>query len=129
MSIEETLKKLILDRYGSIREFTQKINIPYSTFDTILRRGIQNATVHNVILICNALHISADELADGRITPTNINLDIETRDISADYQRLIAYIKNTSDILFDGEPAKKETLDAMLISLETGLSIAKKIQK
>ena len=38
MSVESKLKELILKRYNSIREFTQEIDIPYSTIDSILRR-------------------------------------------------------------------------------------------
>ena len=67
MSIEEKLKNLILSRYKSIREFTQRADIPYSTFSTIINRGIDNSSVTNVIKICKTLGISADALADGHI--------------------------------------------------------------
>ena len=70
MNIEDRLKSLILERYGSVREFTMSINMPYSTFDTILKRGIQNATVSNIIKICEALNISADSLLTRTISPT-----------------------------------------------------------
>ena len=70
MTIEEQLKTYILNRYSSLREFTQIINLPYSTMTTILKRGLANATVQNINKICKELHISADELAAGRITPT-----------------------------------------------------------
>lgn len=69
MTIEEKLKDLILSKYRSIREFTQVIQMPYSTFDAILKRGIDNSSVTNVIKICKELSISADALADGQIIP------------------------------------------------------------
>lgn len=66
-TIEESLKDLILNRYKSIREFTCEIDMPYSTMDTILKRGLNRASIGNVIKICHALDISTDELANGRI--------------------------------------------------------------
>ncbi len=69
MTIEERLKDYILSRYNSVREFTIHADIPYTTLDSIFKRGIGNSSVNNVIKICRALNISADELADGNITP------------------------------------------------------------
>lgn len=69
MSIEEQLKQYILDRYKSVREFTIAIDIPYTTLDTLFKKGVQRSSVSNVVKICRALHISADALADGRIVP------------------------------------------------------------
>ena len=40
---EDLLKEVILDKYKSIREFTQEIGMPYSTVDTILKRGIRKS--------------------------------------------------------------------------------------
>lgn len=67
MTIEEKLKDFILTKYKSIREFTQSIDMAYSTCATILSRGVENSSVTNIIKICKALGISADALADGRI--------------------------------------------------------------
>lgn len=67
MTIEEKLKDHILTRYKSVREFTIEANIPYTTLDSIFKRGIGNSSVSNVIKICRALNISADKLADGII--------------------------------------------------------------
>lgn len=69
MTTEEKLKDLILSRYKSIREFTLEIDFPYTTLDSIFKRGINNSSVSNVIKICKALHISADALAKGEIVP------------------------------------------------------------
>ncbi len=67
-TIENELKKLILVRFKSMREFSNFIAMPYSTLATIFKRGVGNASITNIIRICDALSISADELADGRIT-------------------------------------------------------------
>ena len=64
--LEEKLKKIIIEKYGSVRQFALKINIPYTTVDTILKRGIDNSNVRNVIKMCNELKISADKLANDK---------------------------------------------------------------
>lgn len=64
---EELLKDLILSKYKSIREFTTSIDMPYSTFDSILKRGISNSNIANILKICSALNIDAEMLASGKI--------------------------------------------------------------
>lgn len=83
MTIEEKLKNLILTKYRSIREFTQIIDMPYSTFSTIISRGIDNSSVTNIIRICKALGISADALADGRIA--HVSADHKDDEIDIDH--------------------------------------------
>lgn len=69
LTTEENLKAYILSKYKSVREFTQTIGIPYSTLDNALKRGIDGIAITRAIKICQALEISTDELAHGRITP------------------------------------------------------------
>jgi len=65
---EDLLKEEILSSYKSIREFTETIGMPYSTVDSILRRGVRNSSVDKLIKVCDGLNISADALVDGRIS-------------------------------------------------------------
>lgn len=67
IAVEERLKNLILENYKSIREFTTEIGIPYSTFDSILKRGISNANITNILKITNKLDIDTEKLAMGEI--------------------------------------------------------------
>ena len=60
--IEEKVKKEILSKYGSIRHFAEKIGLPPSTLDTMLKRGLKNANVVNVLKVCNALELDIDDL-------------------------------------------------------------------
>ena len=69
MTIEERLKKMIISQYGTMKDFTSHIGIPNSTFANIMRRGIGNANVLNVMKICQALNISTSALAEGMILP------------------------------------------------------------
>lgn len=67
MTVEEELKALILASYKSIREFSIALKMPYSTLDSIFKRGVENASIGNIIKICTALDLSVDELAAGRL--------------------------------------------------------------
>lgn len=69
MSVEEELKAAILSIRGSLREFAISIDMPYSTLDSIFKRGLENASTRSIVKICDALQISADALAEGRIVP------------------------------------------------------------
>lgn len=62
--LEEKLRNLIIEKYGSVRQFSFKINIPYTTVDSILKRGLDNSNVGNVIKMCKALGLSIDNLLD-----------------------------------------------------------------
>lgn len=66
-TIEDKLKDFILCNYKSIRQFSLEVNMPYSTIDTIFKRGVANASISSIIKICTALGISADMLAQGEI--------------------------------------------------------------
>lgn len=77
--IEERLRDIIVDQYGSMNEFAKATGIKYQTLVSILNRGVQNATVHNVITICQQLGISADALAEGRIAPAGSGRSKELR--------------------------------------------------
>jgi len=59
--LESKIKEIIIERYGSVRQFAIKIDIPYATVDSILKRGIDNSNVSNVMKICKVLEISIDK--------------------------------------------------------------------
>ena len=65
MNTEQQLKDLVINKYGSIRNFALQIEMPYSTVDSIFKRGILNASVTNIIRICDVLEISVDSLSRG----------------------------------------------------------------
>ncbi len=64
--LEEQIKKLIIEKYGSVRQFALKIDVPGTTVSTILQRGIDNSNVGNVIKICKALNLSIDSLVENK---------------------------------------------------------------
>lgn len=73
--LEDKLKNLIIDKFGSVRQFALNIDIPYTTVDSILKRGIDNSNVGNVIKMCKALNISIDSLLDNKEIISNLNFD------------------------------------------------------
>ena len=69
MTIEERLKSMIIEKYGSMTKFSSVIGIPNPTLASIMSRGITKASISNIIKICQELNISADELANNKIVP------------------------------------------------------------
>ena len=128
MTIEDKLKDLILSRYRSIREFTQVVDMPYSTFDTILKRGINNASITNVIKICKTLMISADELAAGRIVPVGL-VDRNDSDLEALVNELKSKILTYDDLTIRGVPL--EPIDRITVTnaIEVGIEIGMRLSK
>ena len=127
MTTEEKLKNFILKRYHSVREFTIQHNIPYTTMDSIFRRGIGNSSVTNIIKICKALNISADALADGEIAQAQkksspVNDQYEIKEIREDTKDLLNHRKVT----IDGEPISKKGIESIIDAMEIGAQMAKK---
>lgn len=58
MEKAEILKKIIRERYKSIRAFCLDIGIPYSTLVTAFERGIDGMAYGTVIQICEKLGLN-----------------------------------------------------------------------
>ena len=118
MTIEEKLKDYILTKHKSIREFVKCADLPYSTVDGILKRGIANSSIGNVLKICKALQISADELANNKIVPTS-NMVIH-RFVVAEIPEMLSYMRKNideySELTIDGQPLDKREWEIMLNS-------------
>ena len=69
MTIEEQLKTIILDRYKSVRAFTQQIDIPYSTVDTIFKRGIYGTGVSTILKLFQTLDLDVESISTGELKP------------------------------------------------------------
>jgi len=140
MTKEEKLKKYILERYKSIREFTIEIDMPYSTLDGVLKRGIDNSSVGVIFKICKALNISPDALAEGEIVTKPLDyrvvidgmpLDIEIKEpkdvdqiLEDTKKRLLTY----QDLLLEGKKVKKEEINTIVNGIDISLEMVKKSQ-
>lgn len=65
--LEQRLKEIIISKYGSMKKFSETIDMPWTTLDSILKRGIANSNISNVLKITKELNLNAESLVDGRI--------------------------------------------------------------
>ena len=126
MSIEDKLKEYILTKYKSVREFASVAEIPYTTMDGILKRGVGNAGVGNIIKICETLGISADELAHGRITASiakHERICVELTDLVRLAKRDILEF---DEVTLDGETMSMKEIDMFMDMMEMGMELIKR---
>lgn len=118
MNTEEKLRQYILSRNKSLLSFTQSIDMPYGTIQSIFRRGIMNSSIDNIFKICSALEISADDLAEGKIVPLSTKSDnnnkIDVRDIK---HFLSCYLREKENYLLDGIPLNDEEVNFFIDSI------------
>ncbi|MEG1761442.1 MAG: helix-turn-helix transcriptional regulator [Hydrogenoanaerobacterium sp.] len=125
-STEVKLKKLILANYKSIREFAAAIQMPYSTIDSIFKRGVANASITNIIKICAKLDISADLLAKGKLQKaaeeTNLYSCSEVKLVNnfrflneEGQEKAVDYI---SDLVDTGKYKQEDLIDAHIPDIE-----------
>lgn len=140
MTTEDKLKAYILERYRSLREFGLTHDIPTSTLDSVLKRGIDNSSVGVIFKICKALNISPDALAEGEIVPKPLDyslviggnqIDIEYKEskevdqiLEDTKKRLLAY----RDLTLEGKKVKKEEINTIVNGIDISLEIVKKSQ-
>lgn len=65
--LEKHIKEMIIDSYGSMKNFCDVIDMPWTTLDSILKRGFMNSNIGNVLKITKELKISSEALAHGQI--------------------------------------------------------------
>ena len=58
--LELNLKEMIIDKYGSMKKFSEVIEMPWTTLDSILKRGVANSNISNVLKITRELQIDAE---------------------------------------------------------------------
>ena len=126
MTIENQLRELILLKYGSLREFTFNIGLPYSTLSTILKNGIMTANISNVVKICNALSIKIDELVESRLVeniPGEKLLDVEK--IFNQTKINIQY----PNVKINGQKLDKNTQKLLIFSIDLTYQLALKMHQ
>ena len=122
MKIEDELMELIVSRYGTIAAFVREVELPYSTFKSIMTRGIMNASIGNILKICSALNISADELANGKIVPVETKTEEKNiEDIVLDFK-----MRKPKEIELDNEPLTSEELSLLSDSLEISIEMLRR---
>ena len=105
MTREELLKSHILKQYRTVKDFSVAIGLPYTTIDGILRRGVMNTRVENMIRVCQFLGISLDALVAGRIEPYSDRPSFSIDDVSA------ASDKETVDFVLNRHAQRAESAE------------------
>lgn len=126
MTVEERLKKLIIKQYGTMKEFTDHIGIPNSTFANILRRGVQNANVLTIIKICQALEISTDDLAEGKIVPLKRPEEPSTR-IEDIIDNAKQQLLNGDNLTLDNKPVSKQDIWTIINAYDMALEAGRRL--
>lgn len=98
-NIEQQLKYLILDKYGSLNQFCEKIELSWTTLDSIFKRGIRNARISSIMKICSELHIDCESLYQGSITPRcEINSNSTSFHCTSPEKQIIIEYRKADDI-------------------------------
>ena len=104
-TLENRLKDYILENYKNLTAFCNEIDMPWTTLDSILKRGIKKSSIINILKITHGLGIDAESLIDDKIIPRSeaVTADIphEDKDILNDYHSLDEF----------GQIAVLETID------------------
>lgn len=90
-TIETKLKTYILSNYKTLMAFCNEIDMPWTTLNSILNRGVARASIANILKITNGLEIDAESLLDNMIVPRKPimePLSIADRKILEDYHFL-----------------------------------------
>lgn len=120
MTIEERLKELVVERYGNVSKFTSTIDMSNSTFVSMLNRGLNNASVTNVIKVCKELGISVDEISRGKIVPMGKKLQ-EKKHIT-ELNDIVSYTKKNihiyDSLTLDGEELTENEMYSVIDALE-----------
>lgn len=103
---EIKIREMIIERYGSLKKFCEIIDMPWTTLDSILKRGIANSNITNVMKITKELGIDTENLASGIITESSAKLsspttiaahfdgDEYTEDELAEIRQFAEFVKN-----------------------------------
>lgn len=65
--LEAKLKEEIISKYGSLKKFCETIDMPWTTLDSILKRGVANSNITNVLKITKELGVDTEKLVDGEL--------------------------------------------------------------
>lgn len=126
MRIEDQLKDLIIHRYGTMINFSNEIGLANSTMATLMKNGLEKSSLTNIFKICNALGISVDALAIGRIIPIDRSKKTEhLEDIYSDIKLRF----ESQNITLQGIHLDQSEKDRLLFLLETGIEMIRRDRK
>lgn len=66
---EAKLRDCILERYRSVRAFAMALEVPCSTVNNVLRRGVQSVNLSTATTLCDALGLDIAAFVRGEMAP------------------------------------------------------------
>lgn len=91
---ENRIKEIIISRYGNLKKFCELINMPWTTLDSILKRGFANSNITNVMKISHELKVDTESLASGKVIDCVGKQEIEKNEPP----KIIQYYDQLNDI-------------------------------
>ncbi len=70
MRIEDLIKQLAIDKYGSLRAFCEKEHLEYQTINKSLTRSVLRSSFQNTMKLCRALELDPYALVKGEAVST-----------------------------------------------------------
>ena len=120
MRIEDELRDLIVQRYGTMLNFSQDVGLANSTLSNIMKNGVDKTSLTNIFKICDALGISVDALGLGKIIPVDKSKKREyMEDIYSDLELRF----ESSNIFLSGIPLNDSQKERFLFLMRTGIEI------
>ena len=89
--LELQLKEMIIEKYGSLSKFCEKIGMPWTTLNSILNRGVSKSNITNILKITKELNADTAILASGTIIEFN---DARNSRLLAYYEKLNSCNRN-----------------------------------
>lgn len=89
--LELQLKEMIIEKYGSLSKFCEKIGMPWTTLNSILNRGVSKSNITNILKITKELNVDTELLASGTIIEFN---DARNSRLLAYYEKLNSCNRN-----------------------------------
>ncbi|WP_392885974.1 hypothetical protein [Eubacterium limosum] len=140
LTVEEFLRTKMVEDFGSVKKFSEAAGVPYSTMTSALKRGFDTMTRANSNKVLDTLGVSTAvidfwdplEPLPEEIQKKEEEIELNERDkreITKVLSDTREHLMEQEGLMFDGEPASEEGVQAILDALEIGLEIAKKRNK
>lgn len=127
MEKAKIIEKLIEEAgYKSKRAFAKEIGLPPTTLQSMLSRGIGNASIDNVIKICKGLRITTDQLEQMANNNNQVKEDPSIYEVVKKDQSNITYIPIIGSIAAGVPMLAEENIEGYLPMLTTFLNKRKK---
>ncbi|WP_058308534.1 helix-turn-helix domain-containing protein [Gracilibacillus massiliensis] len=136
---------LVKQKGFSIKEISEKIEVPYSTLLSMIKRDFENASINKMIDICNVLDIKVEDLFTKELShahlselikkpkaETFISEQVIIEFIEKDLNGLLSFLNNdarfTSQLFYQSNNIPEEDKKMLLIYIEQALKVAKKMK-